>query len=180
MTQPITVSIVYGTNPTTASAPIIKTSPNTSIPLAEPVGGVIKMISEYSLLLGRRIPLVAPMISFTAGLASFGYSLARILMPGGPAITGYLLGSLFIGLIYVLPVSALISLYKASKTKRQLNLRALAPLAIIWVVALALILLSPSIAVLQNVVAMLQILLMIATMLLIPLAIAFRMSKLAT
>jgi uncharacterized membrane protein len=55
----------------------------------------------------------------------------------------------------------------------------LTPLVIVWAIALALILLSPNIAVLQGLAAALQIVLMIATMLLFPLAIAFRMAKLA-
>jgi amino acid transporter len=119
------------------------------------------------------------MISFTASIAKFGYSLAEILMPGGPALAGYLLGSLFIGLVYILPVTALALLYRSGRTKRQPNLRTLTPLAIIWVIALALILLSSNIAALQTFVATLQILLMITTMLLFPLVIAFRMAKLA-
>jgi len=119
------------------------------------------------------------MISFTASLAKLGYLLAGILAPGGPPIAGYLLGSLFIGLIYVLPVSALVLLYRAGKTKRKPSLRTLTPLAIVWAIAFALILLSPNIAGLQGFVATLQILLMIATMLLFPLAIALRMAKLA-
>jgi heme/copper-type cytochrome/quinol oxidase subunit 2 len=119
------------------------------------------------------------MMSFTASLAKLGYLLAAILLPGGPPIAGYLLASLFIGLIYVLPISALILLYRAGKTRQGPNLQTLIPLAIVWAITLALILLSPNIAGLQGLLGTLQILLMIATMLLFPLAIAFRMAKLA-
>jgi hypothetical protein len=113
-------------------------------------------------------------------IANFGYSLAQILMPGGPAMAGYLLGSLFIGLIYILPVTALALLYRSGRTKRQPNLRTLTPLAVVWVTALVLILLSSNVGALQSLVATLQILLMITTMLLFPLVIAFRMAKLAS
>jgi Ca2+/Na+ antiporter len=122
---------------------------------------------------------MTPMIHLTASLANLGFLLAGMLVPGGPPVVGYLLGSLFIGLIYVLPISALVFLYRSAKTKRGPNLRTLAPLAIVWIIALTLVLLSSNIGALQSLVATLQLLLMIATMLLFPLMIAFRLAKLA-
>ncbi len=105
--------------------------------------------------------------------------MSSFIVPGGSPIAGYLLGSLFIGLIYVLPVSAVALFYRSAKTKRQPNLRTLTPLAIVWAISLALIFLSSNVAALQSLVATLQILLMLTTMLLFPLVIAFRMAKLA-
>jgi hypothetical protein len=137
------------------------------------------MLSGIGLLVGTNIPLLSPMISLTASLANLGFLLATALIPGGPPIAGYILGSLFIGLLYVLPVSALVLLYRAGRTKHHPSLRTLAPLAIIWATSLALIILSSTISGLQNLVATLQILLMATTMLLFPLAIALRMAKLA-
>jgi len=177
VTQPITIWLMYAATQSSAPARAISAASNGSA--AQPSYGTLMLFSTYALLVGKDIPLLTSMIAFTASLAKLGYLLAGILVPGGPPIAGYLLGSLFIGLIYVLPVSALILLYRAGKTKRQPSLRTLTPLAIVWAIALALILLSPNIAVLQGLVATLQILLMIATMLLFPLAIAFRMAKLA-
>jgi hypothetical protein len=178
MTQPIAVCLMYETTPNSAPAPSIEISPGRSIQ-ATPRRDMFAAVLGNALLVGKNIPLLTPMISFAASLANFGYLLAEILVPGGPTIAGYLLGSLFIGLIYVLPVSALVFLYRTSKTKRQPRIRALVPLAIIWITALALILLSANIAALQSLVVMLQILLILATMLLFPLAIAFRLAKLA-
>ncbi len=177
VTQPINVWLMYAATEESAPAPIINISSNP--PAAPPVYGSLLSFSTYALLLGRDIPTLKPMITFTASLAKLGYLLVGILVPGGPPIAGYLLGSLFIGLIYVLPVSALVLLYRAGKTKRKPSLRNLTPLAVIWAIALALILLSSTITGLQGLVTTLQILLMIATMLLFPLAIAFRMAKLA-
>jgi heme/copper-type cytochrome/quinol oxidase subunit 2 len=128
---------------------------------------------------GKNISVLTPMISLTASLANFGYLLAAFIVPGRSPIAGYLLGSLFIGVIYVLPVSAVALFYRSAKTKRQPSLRTLTPLAIIWAISLALILLSSSVGTLQTLVATLQILLMLTTMLLFPLIIAFRMAKLA-
>ena len=177
VTQPMVIWLMYA--PTENSAPEQAPSESIGAPEQQPNYGSLVLFSTYGLLVGRDIPILAPMIAFTASLAKLGYLLAGILVPGGPPIAGYLLGSLFIGLIYVLPVSALVLLYRAGKTKQKPNLRTLAPLAIVWAIALALILLSPNIAALQGLVTTLQILLMIATMLLFPLAIAFRMAKLA-
>lgn len=177
--QPITIWLMYAASPSRAPSPSIKLTYSESIRQAEPNGSMIAVVSGNGLLAGASIPLLTQMISFTASLANFGYLLAAVLVPGGPPIAGYVLSSLFIGLIYVLPISALVLLYRAARTKRHPSLRTLAPLAIIWVTSLALILLSSSIAALQNLVATLQILLMATTMLLFPLAIAFRMAKLA-
>jgi len=179
VTQPITIWLMYASTPTQNSAPsaAISVSPNGSA--AEPDYAFLLLFSTYALLVRSHIPLLTPMIGFTASLAKLGYLLAGILVPGGPPIAGYLLGSLFVGLIYVLPISALMLLYRAGKTKRKPSLRTLAPLAVVWAVALALVLLSPNLGALQSLISLLQILLMIATMLLFPLAIAFRMAKLA-
>ena len=178
-TQPITVWLMYATTPNSAPAPSIPASPNESATETTSRDDAIATILGNALLAGKTIPLLTPMISFTANLANVGYLLATILVPSGPPIAGYVVGSLFIGLIYVLPVSALILLYRTAKTKRQPKIRTLAPLAIIWITALALILLSANIVALQSLVVTLQILLILVTMLLFPLAIAFRMAKLA-
>jgi len=178
VTQPITIWLMYAAPQSSTPEQAIRVPYNGSN--TQPgYGGTIVALSTYALLVGKGIPLVTQMIDFTASLAKLGYLLADILIPGGPPIAGYLLGSLFIGLIYILPLSALVLLYRAGKTKRKPSLRTLAPLAIVWAVALTLVLLSPNIAELQGSVATLQSLLMIATMLLFPLAIAFRIAKLA-
>ena len=177
VTQPITIWLMYAPMQNNAPAAAIRAPPNPSV--AQSSYGSFVLFSTYGLLVGKDIPLLTPKISLTASLAKFGYLLAGILIPGGPPIAGYLLGSLFVGFIYVLPVTAFILLFRTAKTKRKPNLRTLTPLAILWAIALILILLSPNIASLQGSVAALQILLMIATMLLFPLAIAFRMAKLA-
>jgi hypothetical protein len=177
--QPITIWLMYSAMPSRAPSPSIKISSNGSIPQAEPNGNMTPEDSGNSLLARPSIPVLTPMISSTETLANFGYLLATIIVPGWPPIAGYLLGSLFIGLVYVLPISALVLLYRAARTRRHPSLRILAPLAAIWATSLTLILLSSNIAELQNVAATLQILLMAATMLLFPLAIAFRMAKLA-
>ncbi len=74
------------------------------------------------LMLVKSISEIAPMISLTATLADFGYLLAAFIVPGGSPIAAYLLGSLFVGLIYVLPVSTVALFYRSAKTKRHPNL----------------------------------------------------------
>ena len=177
MTQPITVSLMYSTTPNSAPAPRLENSPNGYGTQNTANRGIAPILS-YGLLGANNKPLLRPMISFAASLANIGYLLAAFLLPGGPPVAGYVLGSLFIGLIYVLPVSALVVLVATARTKRQPRLRTLAPLAVIWMAALALILLSTSVAGLQGLAASLQVLLMITTMVLFPLVIAFRMAKL--
>jgi len=176
VTQPITVWVMYAATQKSEPAPAMGVPSGGSAPQLGDAS--LLLLSTYALLAGKDIPLLTPMIGLTASLARLGYLLATILVPGGPPIAGYLLGSLFIGMIYVLPVSALLLLYRVGKTKRKPSLRTLVPLAVVWAITLALILLSPNIGALQGLVATLQILLMIATMLLFPLAIAFRMAKL--
>jgi len=179
VTQPITVCLLYAPAPSTAPSPAIQESSNGSTPQTTSEGNVVAMILGYSLLARANIPLLSPMISFTAGLANFGSLLAAILAPRGPPIAGYVLGSLFIGFVYVLPVSALILFYRTAKTKQKPSLRTLAPLAIVWTLSLTLIIMSSNVAALQGLLATLQILLVITTMLLFPLVIAIRMAKLA-
>jgi hypothetical protein len=177
VTQPITIWLMYSASPSSAPSLGLKTS---QVPTAVTINAdLASVFLSNGLMIGKNIPALTPMISLTATLANFGYLLAAFIVPGGSPIAGYLLGSLFIGLIYVLPVSAVALFYRSAKTKRQPNLRTLTPLAIVWAISLALIFLSSSVAALQSVVATLQILLMLTTMLLFPLVIAFRMAKLA-
>jgi hypothetical protein len=176
MNQPVTIWLMYAATPSSSPAAGIALSASPQPPTSS---DQVLSFLEYGLLVGKNIPALTPMISFTASIAHFGYALAQILMPGGPAIAGYLLGSLFVGLIYILPVAAFGVLYRSGRTRRQPSLRALTPLAVIWIIALTLIVLSSNIGVLQSIVAALQVLLIITTMLLFPLVIAFRIAKLA-
>src|SRR5271157_815860 len=177
VTQPITIWLMYSASPSSAPSIGLKTS---QVPTAATINtDIASVFLSNGLMIGKNIPALTPMISLTATLANVGYLLAAFIVPGGSPIAGYLLGSLFVGLIYVLPVSAVALFYRSAKTKRQPNLRTLTPLAIVWAISLALIFLSSSVAVLQSLVATLQILLMLTTMLLFPLVIAFRMAKLA-
>jgi len=179
VTEPITIWLMYSASPSSAPALSIKTSPNEAAPPTSVSANIIATVIGNSLMTRENIPIITPMISLTASLANLGYLLAAFIVPGGSPIAGYLLGSLFIGLIYVLPLSAVALFYRSTKTKRQPSLRTLTPLVIIWAISLALILLSSSVAILQSLVTTLQILLMLTTMLLFPLVIAFRMAKLA-
>jgi hypothetical protein len=179
VTEPITIWLMYSAAPSSAPALNLKTSSNEVAPAATISTDIAARVLGNSLMAGKNISVLTPMISLTASLANFGYLLAAFIVPGRSPIAGYLLGSLFIGLIYVLPVSAVALFYRSAKTKRQPSLRTLTPLAIIWAISLALILLSSSVGTLQTLVATLQILLMLTTMLLFPLIIAFRMAKLA-
>jgi hypothetical protein len=180
VTEPITIWLMYSASPSSAPALSLKTSSNEVAPAATISADIAAIVLGNSLMAGKNIPLITPMITLTASLANFGYLLAAYIVPGRSLIAGYLLGSLFIGLIYVLPVSAVALFYRSAKTKRQPNLRTLTPLAIIWAISLGLILLSSSVATLQSLVTTLQTLLMLTTMLLFPLIIAFRMAKLGT
>jgi hypothetical protein len=179
VTEPITIWLMYSVSPSSAPAISLKTSSNEQPTTGTISADIAATVLGNSLMTAKNVPLLTPMISLTASLANLGYLLVAFIVPGGSPIAGYLLGSLFIGLIYVLPVSVVALFYRSAKTKRQPSMRTLTPLAIIWVISLALIVLSSSVAILQSLVATLQILLMLTTMLLFPLVIAFRMAKLA-
>jgi hypothetical protein len=179
VTEPITIWLMYSASPSSAPAIGLKSPTNEPTTAASISADIVATVLGNSLMAGKNIPLITPMISLTATLATFGYLLGAYIVPGGSPIAGYLLGSLFIGLIYILPVSVVALFYRSAKTKRQPSLRTLTPLAIVWAISLALMLLSSSVATLQSLVATLQILLMLTTMLLFPLVIAIRMAKLA-
>lgn len=103
VTQPITIWLMYSASP--SSAPAIGLKSN-QVPTPMTVNADLSSVFlSNGLMIGRSIPQLTPMISLTATLAKFGYLLAAFIVPGGSPIAGYLLGSLFIGLIYVLPVA---------------------------------------------------------------------------
>ena len=122
VTQPITIWLMYSVSPSSAPALAMSTSPNEAAPSASVSANIIATVLGNSLIVRENIPVIAPMISLTASLANLGYVLAAFIVPGVSPIAGYLLGSLFIGLIYVLPLSAVALFYRSAKTKHQPSL----------------------------------------------------------
>jgi len=177
--QPITISLMYTTSPSAAPSIADQISqPNTLERTIEGLG-VLSTLLANGLLTAKNNPPLSQLLSVTATLANLGYLLAAFIVPGGPSVAGYLLGSLFIGLVYVFPVSAVVLFYRSTRTRRQPKLRTLTPLAIVWGASLGLML-SPGLVKIQSVSAALQLLLVLSTMLLFPLLIAFRMARLVT
>jgi hypothetical protein len=85
----------------------------------------------------------APFGSVILGLAGSLMSLGRVLMgfitPGFP-ILGYFAGSLFVGFVYVFPISAIVAIVKSVKKRRSLSLLWIMPILTLWLGSFALIL----------------------------------------
>ena len=126
----------------------------------------------------KSVPYLSVFVKFTAALMMLGYVLASFLIPAGPPIVGYLIGSIFVGFIFVFPVSAAVVLVKATRTKRRPSLLWLTPLLVVWLSSLALVLLSPAFVPAQPLLVASQILLVLSNVFAIPMLTAFRLAKL--
>jgi len=82
-----------------------------------------------------------PGLMFVAALAGSLLALGAYLasfVPGAPLLTGYLIGGLLIGFVFIFPISALVLSLKAARSRRSPSRVWLIPLATVWVGALML------------------------------------------
>jgi hypothetical protein len=185
-TQPTTVWLMYNQVP--SSAPAINMQSSTAQP--KPTGtdayastmgltlssSGIALFTQGLLSHLNRVPYLSSLIGLTMMLVNLGTLLAA---PYGPPITGFFIGSIFVGFLYVFPVTALVLLYRSAKTKRQPRSLKLLPLAITWAASLAIVIIGSSVNALQSFIWVSEMLLVLSNALLFPLLAAYRVARLA-
>jgi hypothetical protein len=139
---------------------------------------VLTPLFQAGLAAVKGVPYLSSLITVAASMVTLGYVLTSFLVPGGSPMFGYFIGSIFVGFIYVFPLSAAVILIRASKTRRRPSLLWLTPLLTIWLSSLALVIVSPSLVTPQPLVVASQILLVLSNVFVIPLLTAFRLAKL--
>jgi hypothetical protein len=139
---------------------------------------LLNQILESVLAAAENVPYLGTLVRFTATLMTLGYVLALFVIPGGPPIIGYFIGSIFVGFILVFPLSAAVVLVRAAKTKRRPSFLWLTPLLVIWLSSLALVLLSPALSSVHPLLVASQILLVLSNVFAIPMLASFRLAKL--
>jgi cation transport ATPase len=90
----------------------------------------------------KGVPLIAVPVELAGSLLVLGASLATILTPDASPLVGYFLGSLFLGFVFVFPISALALSFKAARRHRSPSILWLIPLATMWIAALLVLSLS--------------------------------------
>ncbi len=138
----------------------------------------LTQLLQGALAAAKEIPYLSALISLTASLMTLGYILTAFAIPGGSPLIGYLIGSVFVGFIFVFPISAAAVLVKAAKTKRRPSLLWLTPLLTVWLSSLALVVLGPAIATLQPLVLASQLLLVLSNTFAVPILTSFRLARL--
>lgn len=139
--------------------------------------GALANLVQSGFAAAKEVPYLSALIGLAASLMMLGYVLTSFVVPGGSPIVGYFIGSIFVGFVYVFPVSAAVVLFKSASTRRRPSLVWLTPLLTIWMSSLLLVALGPVIAALPLLVLASQILLVLSTMFLVPLFAAFRLAK---
>jgi hypothetical protein len=170
--KPIDVSLVF--------TPAPKQSPSLSLHVMPSIAAsdLFNQILQSGLAAARSVPYLGTLVGFTATLMTLGYVLASFVIPGGPPIVGYFIGSIFVGFILVFPLSAAVVLVRAARTKRRPSLLWLTPLLVIWLSSLAAVLLSPSLSLAHPLLVASQFLLVLSNVFAIPMLASFRLAKL--
>lgn len=170
--KPIDVSLVF--------TPAPKQSPSLSLHVMPSIAAsdLFNQILQSGLAAARSVPYLGTLVGFAATLMTLGYVLASFVIPGGPPIVGYFIGSIFVGFILVFPLSAAVVLVRAARTKRRPSLLWLTPLLVIWLSSLAAVLLSPSLSLARPLLVASQFLLVLSNVFAIPMLASFRLAKL--
>jgi len=103
--------------------------------ISDDLAGLLKNLEAKA----SSLPIVSGLSEFAASLLLLGSILAVLLFPGGPPIVGYIIGSVIVGFVYIFPISAIVLSVRAVKSRRAPRAVWLTPLAITWVVALAIL-----------------------------------------
>ena len=135
-------------------------------------------ILQSGLAAARGVPYLGTLVRFTGTLMTLGYILASFVIPSGPPIAGYFIGSIFVGFILVFPFSAAVVLVRAARTRRRPSSLWLTPLLVIWLSSLALVLLSPALSPAQPLLVTSEVLLVLSNVFAIPMLASFRLAKL--
>jgi hypothetical protein len=138
---------------------------------------VLTQLLQAGLAAIKGVPYLSGLITFAASMVTLGYVLTSFFVPGGSPMLGYFIGSIFVGFIYVFPLSAAVVLIGASKTRRKPSLLWLTPLLTIWLASLALVVFSPALLTPAPLFVASQLLLVISNVFVIPLLAAFRLAR---
>ena len=186
VTQPTTVWLMYNQTPSASPAFSVQTtqkqSQGTSLQMLESVGALALSTNGFQMLVQSLrthligVPYVSALVGLTTTLVNLGTLLAA---PYGPPIAGFFIGSMFVGFIYVFPVSALALLYRSVKTKRRPDRLKLLPLALVWGSSLSVVVLGTTLTVLHPFIALSEMLLVLTNALLFPLLAAYQIARLA-
>jgi hypothetical protein len=125
-----------------------------------------------------RVPIVSLLLELARSLLLLGIVLTTLLLPTSPPIIGYFVGSLFVGLVFVFPISTIVLTFSALRKRRSPSAIWLIPLLTIWIAALVLLLAGgPLSAIPQALLAASTILLVSSNALLVPLAFSLLVAK---
>ena len=150
--------------------------------MLESVGALALSTNGFQILMQsllthlRGVPYVSALIGLTTTLVNLGTLLAA---PYGPPIAGFFIGSMFVGFIYVFPVSALALFYRSAKTKHRPRSLKLLPLALVWGSSLSIVVLGTNLSALHPFIALSEMLLVLTNALLFPLLAAYQIARLA-
>jgi hypothetical protein len=139
---------------------------------------LFNQILQSGLAAASSVPYLVTLVKFTEALMTLGYVLASFVIPGGPPVVGYFIGSIFVGFILVFPFSAAVVLVTAARTKRRPSLLWLTPILVIWLSSLTLVLLSPTLSSSHFLLVASQIVLVLSNAFAIPMLASFRLAKL--
>ena len=186
VTQPTTVWLMYNQTPSSSPAMSVQSTAvqaqRTGVEMFESAAALalgsngVPLIMHGLLSHLKDVPYVSVIIGLTTTLVNLGTLLAA---PYGPPIAGFFIGSIFIGFIYVFPVSAVALFYRSAKTKRRPRSLKLVPLGMVWGSSLAVVVLGTTVGALQQFVALSEMLLVLTNALLFPLLAAYQVAKLA-
>jgi hypothetical protein len=126
----------------------------------------------------RSAPVVSLPLDLARSLLVLGIVLMTFLIPGSPPVAGYFVGSLFVGFVFVFPLSAMALAFKASRKRRSPSIVWLIPLLTVWIAALTLLVTGGILFTIpQALLAASTILLVSSNALLVPLAFSFLVAK---
>jgi hypothetical protein len=143
-------------------------------------GNLLQLIQDFTDHVSR-VPIVSLPLEFARSLLLLGVMLTAILIPSSPPIVGYFVGSLFVGFVFVFPISMAVLAFNASRKRRSPSAVWLTPLLTIWSAALILLLAGGILFVVpQALLAASTILLVSSNALLVPLTFSLLLARVIT
>jgi hypothetical protein len=143
-------------------------------------GTLLQSIQDFADHL-KRIPIVSVPLELARSLLLLGVVLTVFVIPSSPPILGYFVGSLFVGFVFVFPISMAIMAFSASRKRRSPSAIWLAPLLTVWIAALVLLFAGGILfAVPQALLVASMILLVSSNALLVPLTFSLLLAKAIT
>jgi hypothetical protein len=143
-------------------------------------GNLPQLIQDFTNRVNR-VPMVSLPLELARALLLLGVMLTAFLIPSSPPILGYFVGSLFVGFVFVFPISMAILAFNASRKRRSPSAVWLTPLLTIWTAALMLLLAGGILFVIpQALLVASAILLVSSNAVLVPLTFSFLLVRVIT